>query len=116
MKHRTNEGAGRLISSGIFSILRHENRLFVKCSTAYRLLNQCVKLAYGQRFLRFARNLRQHCFGESNRVEHFSNFLDFCSTFGSARVEFGGGGRTFFQFSEFLFYFRSRTPQIWWRR
>ncbi|KLA47798.1 hypothetical protein P869_07505 [Ligilactobacillus ruminis S23] len=43
MKHRTNEGAGRLISSGIFSILRHENRLFVKCSAAYRLLNQCVK-------------------------------------------------------------------------
>ncbi|WP_225416651.1 hypothetical protein, partial [Ligilactobacillus ruminis] len=49
-------------------------------------------------------------------VEHFFNFRGFCSTFGAARLEFGGGGRTFFQFSEFLFYFRSRTPQIWWRR
>ena len=93
MKHRTNEGAGRLISSGIFSILRHENRLFVKCSTAYRLLNQCVKLAYGQRFLRFARNLRPHCFGEGNRVEHFSDFWRFCSTFGAARVDFEVSGR-----------------------
>ncbi|WP_288721407.1 hypothetical protein, partial [uncultured Ligilactobacillus sp.] len=59
------------------------------------------KLAYGQRFLRFARNLRQHCFDESNRVEHFSNFWGFCSTFEAARVEFGGGGRTFSQFFGF---------------
>ncbi|WP_154243736.1 hypothetical protein [Ligilactobacillus ruminis] len=74
------------------------------------------KLAYGQRFLRFARNLRQHCFDESNRVEHFSNFWGFCSTFGSARVRFGGGGRTFSQFFGFLFYFRGRADRIWWRR
>ena len=68
------------------------------------------KLAYGQRFLRFARNLRQHCFDESNRVEHFSNlvprgsdlvaavehflnFLDFCSTFEAARLSFEEPGR-----------------------
>lgn len=51
------------------------------------------KLAYGQRFLRFARNLRQHCFDESNRVEHFLNFLDFCSTFEAARLSFEEPGR-----------------------
>lgn len=28
-----------------------------------------------RRFLRFARNLRPHCFGESNRVEYFLNFV-----------------------------------------
>ena len=31
-----------------FSILMHENKLFVKYSTAHRLLNQCPRLAYGQ--------------------------------------------------------------------
>ena len=51
-----------------------------------RLLNQCVKtcLRAKRRFLRFARNLRPHCFGEGNRVEHFSEFGGFCSTFGVA--------------------------------
>ena len=44
-------------------------------------------------FLEFARNLRQHGFGEGNRVEHFFNFLRFCSTFGTARAEFGLAGR-----------------------
>ena len=44
-------------------------------------------------FLRFARNLRLQCFGKDNRVEHFSDFLRFCSTFGAARAEFGESGR-----------------------
>ena len=60
-----------------------------------RLLNQCVKtcLRAKRRFLRFARNLRPNCFGEGNRVEHFSEFWRFCSTFGSARPEFRQAGR-----------------------
>ncbi|MGF0104766.1 hypothetical protein ACQRDY_05410, partial [Ligilactobacillus ruminis] len=44
-------------------------------------------------FLEFARNLRQHGFGEGNRVEHFSKFLRFCSTLRAARAEFGLAGR-----------------------
>ncbi|WP_225357349.1 hypothetical protein, partial [Ligilactobacillus ruminis] len=44
-----------------------------------------------------------------------------CSTFGAARGGFGVGGRTFFQFLENLFYFRSprseeldaRVDKIW---
>ena len=31
------------------------------------------------------RNLRPHCFGEGNRVEHFLNFSRFCSTFEAVR-------------------------------
>ena len=60
-----------------------------------RLLNRCVKtcLRAKRRFLRFARNLRPHCFGEGNRVEHFSDFGRFCSTFGVARTGFGESGR-----------------------
>ena len=60
-----------------------------------RLLNQCVKtcLRAKRLFLRFARNLRPHCFGEGNRVEHFSKFWIFCSTFEAARPEFGESGR-----------------------
>ncbi len=55
-----------------------------------RLLNRCVKtgLRAKRRFLRFARNLRLHCFGEGNRVEHFSEFGRFCSTFGVVRTGF----------------------------
>ncbi len=62
---------------------------------AVRLLNQCVKtcLRAKRRFLRFARNLRPHCFGEGNRVEHFSDFGKFCSTFGVARTGFEQSGR-----------------------
>ena len=49
-------------------------------------------------------------------VEHFFIFLCFCSTFSSARHDFGLRGRTFFLFSLFLFYFqlsmdRFRTPR-----
>ena len=33
-------------------------------------------------------NLRPHCLGEGNRVEHFSDFGGFCSTFGVARPGF----------------------------
>ena len=38
-------------------------------------------------------------------VEHFFNFGDFCFTFGGARGGFRCGGRIFFQFWGFLFYF-----------
>ena len=88
---------------------------FDKCSAAHHLLNHCIwpRLRAKRCFLKFARNLRPHCFGEGNRVEHFSDFLRFCSTFEVARTDFGVGGRTFFQFWMILFYFRSRTPQIW---
>ena len=44
-------------------------------------------------FLEFACNLRSHCFGEGTRVEHFSDFGGFCSTFEATRVDFGAGGR-----------------------
>ena len=44
-------------------------------------------------FLEFACNLRSHCFGEGTRVEHFSDFGGFCSTFGSAHTSFGESGR-----------------------
>ena len=54
--------------------------------------------------------------GKGNWVEHFSKFLRFCSTFGTARAEFGVSGRTFFQFFEILFYFQSRAPWIWTSR
>ena len=46
---------------------------------------------------------REQDFGSA--VEHFFNFGDFCSTLGGARGGFGVGGRTFFQFWGFLFYF-----------
>ena len=91
---------------------------FAKCSAAHHLLNHCTRLRLRAKrwFLRFARNLRPHSFGEGNRVEHFSKFWIFCSTLRAARAEFGVGGRTFFQILEILFYFRSRTPWIWSRR
>ena len=59
------------------------------------LLNHCtwVRLRAKRRFLRFARYLRSQCFGESKRVEHFFNFLRFCSTFKAARPGFRLGGR-----------------------
>ncbi|MEE0003810.1 MAG: hypothetical protein UE077_03315, partial [Ligilactobacillus ruminis] len=38
-------------------------------------------------------NLRPHCFGEGNRVEHFSDFGGFCSTFEAARAGFEESGR-----------------------
>jgi len=44
-------------------------------------------------------------------VEHFSQFLLFCSTFGDARANFRGSGRTFFPIFAFLFYFRGRAQQ-----
>ena len=87
---------------------------FAKCSAAHHLLNHCTRLRLRAKrwFLRFARNLRPHCFGEGNRVEHFSKFWIFCSTLRAARAEFVGGGRTFFQFFEILFYFRGRAPHF----
>ena len=44
-------------------------------------------------FLEFACNLRSHCFGKGTRVEHFSDFGGFCSTFEATRVDFGACGR-----------------------
>ena len=90
---------------------------FDKCSVAHHLLNYCTwpQLRAKRWFLRFARNLSPHCFGEGNRVEHFSDFWRFCSTFEAVRAEFGVGGRTFSQFLEILFYFRSCADRIWSR-
>ena len=68
---------------------------FAKCSAAHHLLNHCTRLRLRAKrwFLRFARNLRPHCLGEDNRVEHFFNFGWFCSTFETARTGFGESGR-----------------------
>jgi hypothetical protein len=44
-------------------------------------------------FLEFACNLRSHCFGEGTRIEHFSDFGGFCSTFETARPNFGEPSR-----------------------
>ena len=51
-----------------------------KCRAWHCLLNRHAKtgLRAKQRFLRFARNLRPHCFGEGKRVEYFFNFGWFC--------------------------------------
>ena len=102
----------------IFADLSVNDNDFAKCSTAHHLLNHCtwLRLRSKRWFLRFARNLRPHCFGEGNRVEHFSDFGGFCSTFKAARAEFGVGGRTFFQFWRILFYFRGCASWIWSRR
>ena len=91
---------------------------FVKCSAALQLLNRCtwLRLRAKRCFLRFVRNLRPHCFGEGNWVEHFSKFWRFCSTFGSARIEFVGSGRTFFQFFKILFYSQGSAGRICRRR
>ena len=85
---------------------------FDKCSAAHHLLNYCTwpQLRAKRWFLRFARNLRTHCFGKGNWVEHFLNFGWFCSTLRAARTEFGVSGRTFFKILEILFYFRGRAP------
>ena len=68
---------------------------FDKCSAALQLRNRCTwpRLRAKRCFLEFARNLRPHGFGEGNRVEHFSEFWRFCSTFGSTRAWFWGSGR-----------------------
>ena len=49
---------------------------FAKCSDAHHLLNYCTwpRLRAKRCFLEFDRNLRPHCFGEGNRVEHFPKF------------------------------------------
>ena len=82
-------------SMPIFSDLSVNDNDFAKCSAAHHLLNHCtwLRLRSKRWFLRFARNLRPHCFGEGNRVEHFLNFGWFCSTFEAARPEFWPGGR-----------------------
>ena len=45
-------------------------------------------------------------------VEHFFIFFRFCSTFSSARHDFGLRGRTFFLFFLFLFYFQLRADRF----
>ena len=52
----------------------------VKCRVWHRLLNRHAKtdLRSKRRFLRFARNLRPHWFGEGKRAEYFFNFGGFC--------------------------------------
>ena len=101
----------------IFSDLSVNGSDFDKCSAAHHLLNYRTwpRLRAKRWFLRFARNLRSHCFGEGNWVEHFLNFGWFYSTFEAARAEFGVGGRTFSQFWMILFYFRGRAGRIWSR-
>ena len=91
---------------------------FAKCSAAHHLLNHCtwLRLRAKRWFLRFARNLRPHCFGEGTRVEHFSDFGGFCSTLRSARAGFVGDGRTFSQFWMILFYSQGSAGRIWSRR
>ena len=113
---------------------------FAKGSAAHHLLNHCTwpRLRAKRCFLEFARNLRPHGFGEGNRVEHFSEFWRFCSTFGSAHPEFGPAGRQKWgihpgfclllvprapnfdklvdkneAFIPFFVYFRIRTGRIW---
>ena len=102
----------------IFIDLSVNDSDFDKCSDAHHLLNHCTwpRLRAKRCFLEFARNLRPHCFGEGNRVEHFSEFWRFCSTIRATRAEFGGSGRTFFQFLEILFYYQGNAGRIWSRR
>ena len=114
VRNRHFSGGPITDKESIFSDVSVNDSDFDKCSAAHHLLNCCtwLRLRAKRCFLRFVRNLRPHCFGEGNWVEHFSKFWRFCSTFGSARAEFVGGGRTFFQFFEILFYFRGRAPWI----
>ena len=118
VRNRHFSGGPITDKESIFIDLSVNDNDFAKCSAAHHLLNRCtwVRLRSKRRFLRCARNLSQHCFGEGNRVEHFLNFSRFCSTFGAARTGFGGSGRTFFQFFEILFYFRDRADRIWRQR
>ena len=104
--------------ASIFTDLSVNGSDFDKCSAAHHLLNYCTwpRLRAKRWFLRFARNLRPHCFGKGNWVEHFLNFGWFCSTFGAARAEFGVGGRTFSQFWMILFYFQGIAGRIWRQR
>ena len=87
---------------------------FDKCSAALQLLNHCTwpRLRAKRCFLKFTRNLRPHCFGEGNRVEHFLNFGWFCSTLRAARAEFVGSGRQNEAFPPVFVYFRDRTSRI----
>ena len=68
---------------------------FAKCSAGHHLRNHCTwpRLRAKRWFWKFVRNLWPHCFGEDNRVEHFSNFSGFCSTFRTVRNGFGVPGR-----------------------
>ena len=101
-------------SMPIFSDLSVNDNDFAKCSAAHHLLNHCtwLRLRAKRCFLKFTRNLRPHCFGEGNRVEHFLNFGWFCSTLGVARAEFVGSGRQNEAFPPVFVFFRDRTSRI----
>ena len=118
VRNRHFSGGPITDKESIFSDVSVNDSDFDKCSAAHHLLNCCtwLRLRAKRCFLRFVRNLRPHCFGEGNWVEHFSKFWRFCSTFGSARVEFVGSGRTFSQFWMILFYSRSSAGRIWGHR
>ena len=47
------------------------------------------------------------------RSREFAAKREFRSLFRAVRIGFGGGGRTFFHFSLFLFYFQLRTARFW---
>ena len=118
VRNRHFSGGPITDKESIFSDVSVNDSDFDKFSAAHHLLNCCtwLRLRAKRCFLRFVRNLRPHCFGEGNWVEHFSKFWRFCSTFGSARVEFVGSGRTFSQFWMILFYSRSSAGRIWGHR
>ena len=101
-------------SMPIFIDLSVNGSDFAKCSAAHHLLNRCtwLRLRAKRCFLEFTRNLRPHGFGEGNRVEHFSKFWRFCSTFEAARSGFGESGRQKSDISPFFVYFRNRAPQF----
>ena len=95
VRNRHFSGGPITDKASIFSDVSVNGSDFAKCSAAHHLLNRCtwVRLQAKRWFLRCARNLSPHCFGESNRVEYFFNFGWFCSTFETARPDFGESGR-----------------------
>ena len=113
---RNRHFSGRTFTDrvSIFIDLSVNGSDFDKCSAALQLLNHCTwpRLRAKRCFLKFTRNLRPHCFGEGNRVEHFLNFGWFCSTLRAARAEFVGSGRQNEAFPPVFVYFRDRTSRI----
>ena len=95
VRNRHFSGGPITDKESIFSDVSVNDSDFAKCSAAHHLLNHCiwVRLRAKRWFLRCARNLSQHFFGEGNRVEYFFNFGWFCSTFETTRTGFGVSGR-----------------------
>ena len=88
---------------------------FDKCSAVHHLLNRCTwpRLRAKRWFLRFARNLRPHCFGEGNRVEHFSDFWRFCLLLRSRGPILESQVDKNEAFPPVFVYFRDRASRIW---